>query len=68
MSFEYVIWVSPWGYEKLYSIMNETGATTVKQALKKLLLEGVQDEGVVARALALAERREAVRYGPRAAG
>lgn len=64
MSFEYIIWVSPWGYEKLYSIMNETGATTVKQALKKLLLEGAEDDGVVARALALCEKREAAKFGP----
>lgn len=64
MSYEYTIWVSPWGYEKLYARFNEQGDTSVKQTIKKLLLEGAVDDMVVAKALALCEKREADRYGP----
>ena len=59
MAFVWKLWLSPAAYETLYGLMHASGDASVKVTINRLLLSA--DEAAIVRALALAERREAMR-------
>ena len=63
MSFEYKLWLGPQLYTYLYKQMVRHKDSSVKQTIKRVLLDASTDEQTVANAIELIRLRQGVKDG-----